>query len=49
VRGRILIAQALFAFRALLSRFSAEWSIGFILLVQVNYVMAPRVGWRRRI
>jgi uncharacterized membrane protein len=39
---RIVIAQALYAFGAALCVFSTWWSIGFILAVQINYVIAPR-------
>jgi len=44
VTRRIVIAQALYAFGALLCVVNTYWSLGFILLVQVNYVVAPRVG-----
>jgi len=44
---RIKVAQALYAFGALLSVFGTYWSIGFIVLVQLNYAVAPR-EWRRR-
>lgn len=43
---RIIIAQALYAFGALLSVISTYWSIGFIVLVQLNYAIAPRLPWR---
>ena len=49
VERRIIIAQALYAFGALLCVFSTYWSLGFILLVQLNYAIAPRVGVLRRI
>jgi uncharacterized membrane protein len=39
---RILIAQALYAFGALLCVFSTYWSIAAIVLVQTNYAAAPR-------
>ncbi len=39
---RILLAQALYAFGAGLCLFSTWWSIGFIVAVQLNYVIAPR-------
>jgi hypothetical protein len=39
---RILIAQSLYAFGALLCIFNTYWSIGFIVLVQLNYAIAPR-------
>ena len=45
---RILVAQALYAFGALLSLVGTYWSIGFIVLVQLNYSIAPRVPGRSR-
>jgi uncharacterized membrane protein len=39
---RIKIAQALYAIGALLCVINTYWSIGFILLVQLNYAVAPR-------
>ncbi len=48
IRRRILIAQALYAFGALLCVFSTYWSIGFIVLVQLNYAIAPRLPVRAR-
>jgi uncharacterized membrane protein len=43
--GRIVIAQSLYAFGALLCLINTYISIGFIVLVQLNYVIAPRVRW----
>jgi TMEM175 potassium channel family protein len=43
VDRRILIAQALYAFGALLCVFSTYVSIAFIVLVQLNYAIAPRI------
>jgi uncharacterized membrane protein len=40
---RIVFAQALYAFGALLCLVSTYWSIGFIVLVQLNYAVAPRI------
>jgi uncharacterized membrane protein len=40
---RIVIAQGLYAFGALLCVVSTYWSIGFIVLVQLQYAIAPRV------
>jgi uncharacterized membrane protein len=40
---RIIIAQALYAFGALLCVISTYLSIGFIVLVQLNYAIAPRI------
>jgi len=45
---RILIAQSLYAFGALLCVFSNYLSIVFIVLVQLNYAFAPRFGKRLR-
>jgi hypothetical protein len=33
---------------ALLCVFNAYWSIGFIVLVQLNYVLAPRIWFLSR-
>jgi uncharacterized membrane protein len=46
IKRRIRIAQTLYAFGALLCVFSTRWSIGFIVLVQLNYAIAPRF-WQR--
>ncbi len=43
IERRIIIAQALYAFGAALCIFSTIWSLGFIVLVQLNYVFAPRI------
>ncbi len=44
MRGRILIAQALYAAATLLSvRFPTWVSIALIVLIQLNYVLAPRI------
>ena len=45
--GRIVNAQMLYAAGAALCVVSTYWSIGFIVLVQLNYVVAPRM-WRTR-
>lgn len=44
---RILIAQALYACGALLCLINTYWSIAAIVLVQLNYAIAPRL-WRQR-
>ncbi len=49
VERRIVVAQALYAFGAVLCVFSTYWSIGFIMLVQLNYVVGLRVGVLGRI
>jgi len=46
---RIWIAQSLYAFGALLCVFNSHWSIGFIVLVQLNYAIAPRIRWLSRL
>ena len=43
---RVLIAQSLYAFGALLCVVSNYLSIAFIVLVQLNYAIAPRFGRR---
>ena len=48
IKRRILIAQALYAFGALLCVFNTYWSIAFIVLVQLNYAVAPRLPGRAR-
>lgn len=43
-RGRILIAQALYAIAALLSFIFPTWvSIALVILIQLNYVFTPRI------
>jgi uncharacterized membrane protein len=49
VSKRIVVAQSLYALGALLCVFGTYLSIGFILLVQLNYVIAPRIGLLRRL
>ncbi len=49
VRRRILIAQGLYALGAALCVIGTYWSIAFIVLVQLNYALAPRVGLLRRL
>jgi uncharacterized membrane protein len=46
IRRRIVFAQGLYALGAALCFFSTYWSIGFIVLVQLNYAIAPRL-WGR--
>lgn len=43
IERRILIAQALYAFGALLCLVNTYYSITFIVLVQLNYAIAPRL------
>jgi uncharacterized membrane protein len=49
VERRIFVAQALYAFGAALCLFSTYCSIGFIMLVQLNYVVGPRISVLARI
>jgi uncharacterized membrane protein len=46
IERRILIGQALYAFGALLCVIDNYWSIAFIVLVQLNYAVAPRFSRR---
>jgi TMEM175 potassium channel family protein len=49
MRGRIFIAQSLYAAAALLSLVFPTWvSIALIVLVQLNYVLAPRIPFLDR-
>jgi uncharacterized membrane protein len=50
VRRRIIVAQALYAFGALLSLpFGPYAAILWIVLVQLNFAIAPRIPWLHRI
>ena len=49
VERRIIIAQSLYGVGALLSVISTTWSLVFIMLVQLNYVLAPRIGILQRL
>jgi len=44
MKRRIIVAQLLYAFGAALCYFNTYWSLGFIVLVQLNYAIAPRLG-----
>jgi uncharacterized membrane protein len=46
IRRRVIIGQSLYAFGALLCVFNTYWSIAFIVLVQLYYAIAPRIGRR---
>ena len=49
LRGRILIAQSLYAIAAATCLVFPTWvSIGLIFLVQLNYVLAPRIPFLHR-
>jgi uncharacterized membrane protein len=41
---RIVVAQCLYAFGAALCVFSPYWSVGAIVLLQMNYALALRIG-----
>ncbi len=43
IRRRIVVAQLLYAFGAALSIVSVELAIAFIVAVQLNYAIAPRI------
>jgi uncharacterized membrane protein len=45
MQRRILLAQALYALGAALCVFSTYLSIGFIVLVQLNFAFAPRIKY----
>ena len=49
VRRRIIVAQALYALGAALSVIDTRLSIGFIVLVQLNFAIAPRIPILSRI
>jgi uncharacterized membrane protein len=49
VERRIVVAQALYAAGAALCVFNTYVSLGFIVLVQLNYAIAPRIGVLARI
>jgi uncharacterized membrane protein len=49
VERRIMIAQALYAAGAALCVINTYWSLSFIVLVQLNYVIAPKIGILRKI
>jgi uncharacterized membrane protein len=44
IERRIIIAQALYALGASLCLVNTYWSLGFILIVQTYYAVAPRFG-----
>ena len=49
VERRIVIAQALYAFGAALCVINTYCSLGFIVLVQLNYALAPKIFGLRKI
>jgi len=44
IYSRIIVAQALYGFAAVLCVISTTWSIALIVLLQINYALAPRIG-----
>jgi hypothetical protein len=48
VRRRIVVAQALYGFGALLCVVNTYLSIGFIVLMQLNFAIAPRIRFLSR-
>ncbi len=48
VERRMLVAQALYAFGAALCIFSTYLSVAFIVLVQFNFAVAPKLPWLSR-
>lgn len=49
IKRRIVVAQLLYAFGAALCVFDTGWSIGFIVLVQLNFAVAPRIPFLSRV
>jgi uncharacterized membrane protein len=49
IKRRIVVAQTLYAVGALLCIVDTYWSIGFIVLVQLNYALAPRIPFLARL
>jgi uncharacterized membrane protein len=49
ITSRIIVAQSLYAFGAALCVFGTIYSIAFILMVQLNYVFAPRIKFLDRL
>jgi uncharacterized membrane protein len=46
---RIFVGQGLYALGALLCIASNYWAIGFIVLIQLHYAVAPRIPWLSRV
>ena len=45
VNRRVLVRQVSFAVAAALSVFGTTWSLSFLVLVQLNYAIAPQFCW----
>ncbi len=48
-KRRVISAQTLYACGAALCVINTYWALGFILLVQLNYALAPRIGFLRQL
>jgi uncharacterized membrane protein len=49
VERRILVARALYAGGFAMCVFSTFWSIVAIVLLQLNYAIAPRIPWLKKV
>lgn len=49
ITRRIVVGQSLYAFGALLCLINPLWSIAFIVLVQLNFAIAPRIAILSRV
>jgi uncharacterized membrane protein len=49
IKRRIVVGQSLYAFGALLCFINPLWSIAFIVLVQLNFAIAPKIPILSRI
>jgi len=49
VERRIFVAQALYAGGFALCVFSTFWGIVAIVLLQLNYAIAPRIPWLKKV
>jgi uncharacterized membrane protein len=47
IKRRVVVAQSLYACGALLCVFNTHWSIAFIVVAQLYYAIAPRIGRRK--
>jgi len=49
IRRRVYSAQLLYLLAMLLCIFDTHWSIGVIVAIQLNYAIAPRIAFLRRL
>lgn len=49
VNRHVVVGQCYYVLGATLCVFGVAWSLGFILLVQLNYALAPPIPWLRRL